>query len=830
MARRKKNKETVMQKPSSVKEPDNKINDFQTAKEDGTAAQFRFSNARSVRSIFERLRDSDLKAADLRSRIRRAYDGLRPFNPKKLAAMGLKHSANINTMGLKGQIDARVAVVQDMALDTTDLVELRPVAGNQAGPVAERVAAVVSREFSSTLRSSRRFLNAVTSLVKESELYGMGPLTWPDYKDYEPIALECGQVKYWEEASSVSSENDLYMIESPINAGYLYRLTASQEAVAAATAEGWNVPVIRRLLISQFVEGRDPHFAPEDSTQTSAVESAIARWRQNRDYDEHQFQSANVIHTYAREVSGSQKITHYMVGANGEEEEEFLFRRPEAYDNMDQCMVWLTYTAGERYARALRGLASYLLPMEDVSNRLLCRQLDAVWLASGLILNSSTAARQRRLTIYEHGPYTVLPDDVTPAQSQVTPKFQELSAVREGALSTAYNNATGARGPAAISEQGYSGADRKTKDQIRMEASAGNRVEKSLFVLRSTIFDAIFRECFRRFMKLVVDSTEHDHFPAVPLFIERCKRQQVGMDELRNLGENFTMYMCRDLVTGGAGAKGDSIEQILSVSAGNFDERGIKNLTSDLVRSRLGQQAVDRYIPPVSRDKMPSDAASFAQVENNEIEELHEILVASDQMHWAHVNIHGQLIQKLMQQVQQGEIEDPQRMLDVMQSAAEHIREHLVYGARQTGMKGKAKQVEGGLRSLAPYIKMLTMQAAAIQKQRDAQMRQQQKEQQDLNDRADGKDNAVKVHEIDTNASLKMREQDLNHQVKMVGVGNQAAADEARVKSQNQLAAIKVSADRLINAGSITGNRPPNPEAISGNQPRPAEETSMVPQ
>ena len=160
---------------------------------------------------------------------------------------------------MKGQIDTRVAVVQDMALDTTDLVELRPVDGNLASPEAERISSVVAREFSTTLRSSRRFLNAITSIVKESELYGLkGPMSWPDYKDYEPIALECGQLKYMEDASSVSSENELYMIEAPISAGYLFGLIADKESKAAAEKQGWNIAAVQRMIPRPLCRGDRP--------------------------------------------------------------------------------------------------------------------------------------------------------------------------------------------------------------------------------------------------------------------------------------------------------------------------------------------------------------------------------------------------------------------------------------------------------------------------------------------------------------------------------------------------------------------------------------------
>ena len=214
---------------------------------------------------------------------------------------------------------------------------------------------------------------------------------------------------------------------------------------------------------------------------------------------------------------------------------------------------------------------------------------------------------------------------------------------------------------------------------------------------------------------------------------------------------------------------------------------------------------------------MPSDAASFAQMENNDMMELANVLVASDQLHWSHIRVHGELLQQIMQQVQQNQIEDPQRTLDTLQLIAEHIREHLGFGRLQTGMEPRAKQIEQGLRSLHPYIKMLTMQAAAIQKQQDAQERQQQIEMDRLREQAEGKDAETKIHEIDTKAALKLREQDLDHEVKMVGVSNKAVEEGERIRNKAQLDTISANAKRLIEAGSITGSRRPNAAQVAGS-------------
>lgn len=785
-------------------------NPFRTVEANGTAVKSRFSSASSIRTVFNELQEKDEEEAKRRERILKVYNGHLPFDPVKLKAKGLGNLANFNSGELKGTVDARASAIHDMALDTTPLVELRPLPAALSGPDAVRIAEVVSDEFSVTLRESRRFLPAISTMVREADLHGLGPVSWPTYEDYQPVALERGQLKFPEDASSVSSDNDLYMIESVFPVWYLMALFDNPSESAA---EGWDLAVVKEYLIRTFIEHSDTSFQAGDETGTSVRESALALWRQNRYLESKQFDTLKVIHAYVREMSGERTVTHYIVPTL-ESVDGFMFKKPDAYENMDQCMIWLPYTVTERYARAIRGLASYLFPIIDINNRLLCQIFDVAFRSSSFILTSSTPGQNQQLTITEHGPYTVVPANLTPAQSQVSPNFQQLAAVREMGRNVASNNALGASGPASLPERVYSGADRKTKEQVMYEAQAGSKVEQSLFVLRATVFDAVFRESFRRFMRIVLDSRRHSRFPEVKAFITRCERRGVSLKVLRNVQEDFSIHMCRDLVTGGAGAKAGILTDVLSTLGGNLDEQGRLAATRDIIMSRLGQKSADKYRPEVGRDALPSDAASHAALENNDLRELSPVLASSDQLHWSHIPIHGNLIQNIVQSVQSGQIEDPQKMLDMLQLAAEHIQEHIRYGGTQIGMERAAKEAMNSLRSLAPIVRALTLAAQAYEKREMAAEEERQQEFAELQARAEGQDNAVKVHEIDTGARLKMRAQDLDQQVKMAAVAGKTQVDAFKASAKADLDKVVANMRRYINAGRITGNPPPQTSGL----------------
>lgn len=794
-------------------------NPFRTVDESGNPVMRRFSSARALLDVYTDLQQKDEEDAKRRARILKVYNGYLPYDPVKQKAKGLGNLANFNSGELKGTIDARAAAVQDMALDTTPLVELRSLPAELSGPDAARIADVVADEFSAILRDSRKFIPAISTMIKEADLQGLGPVTWPTYEDYQPVALERGQVKFAEDASSISCENDLYMIESVMPAWYLVSLF---DDPAGSTSDGWNLDAVKKYMVRVFAEHQDTRTQSGDDTGTSTYESTLSLWRQNRYLETHQFDTLRVLHAYVREVNGERKITHYIIptidNPNDKDKlEGFLFLKENAYDNMDQCMMWLPYTVTERYARSIRGLASYLLPIVDLNNRFLCQIFDVAFRGASFILTSDSPAggQSQQVTITEHGPYTVVPQNLTPAQSQVAPNFQQLAAVREMGRHVAMNNAIGAAGPAALPERVYSGADRKTKEQVRMEAESGAKVEQSLFVLRATVFDAVFRESFRRFMKIVADSSKHNRFPEVKVFIDRCDRRGVTLAQLRKVPTMFSVHMCRDLVTGGAEAKAGILADMLQTLGGNLDERGRINATRDIVMARLGLKAADKYRPEVGRDALPSDAASLATLENNDIMELSEVLASSDQLHWTHIPIHGQIIQNIVQAVQAGQIEDPQRMLDTLQLASEHIQEHVRFGGMQIGMQQQAKDVMVSIRSLAPIVRALTLMAQAADKEARAEQRKQEAEMEQLRAQAEGKDNEVKLHKIDSDAALEARKQDLNHQVQMAAAQGKSAVDELKARAKMDIDSSLANMKRYVEAGKITGNPPPQTEGLA---------------
>lgn len=827
-----------------------------TVLQNGELAERRFTTATAVREVNYRLFQLDMKDAERRALIKRMYDGNAPYDPEKLRALGIGNITNVNFLGLKGAIDARSTVLSRIALDSVNLIELHPIGEDaDAGYDARHIGDIVADEVSRLLRSKPRMVATMSMMVKECELYGIGPVTWPTYREYMPIALERGQLRMLPQASIISGENDLYQFESELPVYYLVSVVNDPEA---AEKMGWNVGAVRDYLDKCFAQHMDTRGSMSNEMATSIPESALSMIRQNRIYEPRMFDVVRVLHTYVREVSGNRRISHIITSPNmvanpnaGAEqdkkprfEDEFLFYKVDAYETMDQCMIWFPYQVNIRFAREARGLASFLFHAEDVNNRLMCQVMDSGFRAASFILQRKPGMPNAELSIAEKGPYTIIPADLIPAQSQVSPNLQVLIGLREVCANMATNNALGNRGgPLQMPERIYSGADRRSKDEAAAETARSSRQEEELYVYRMTVLDLIFREVFRRICAIVrTISSYPGEYPEIEALIKRCESRGVPKKILLDVENNYQLYTCRDLVNGGASAKAGILSDLLERFGGNLDEAGRRTATRELVMSKFGSLTADRYSPDFNRDEAPTNSASHATLENNALAAGQPAMVGMDQLHWSHIPVHMQVVQQIVQQVQAGDeqkIQDPARMLAVLESTSAHLQEHLAIGRRQLGMEARAKQIDAFLRTLGNVAKQLNMMAQAQAKAQEAQQREAAAREQKLRDEADQARIDIEKHRIDKDAEVKRYGVELHAEIERQRAAGAVQIDADRAASASDIARRKAEADMqarsekaagsvqtATSVNSITGR--PNPNDFTGT-PGPAGAESEEP-
>lgn len=815
---------------------------YNVVEKNGQPAKRRFTSPLAVRTVYQRLKEDDSKESLRRAKILKMYAGNLPYNPEELRQSGAKNIANINFLGLKGAIDARADVILRLSSDTANLVEFRPLRREVAGPAAENVARVVAEEFSYTLRDVGKFIPALAMMNKEADLYGLGPVTWPTSVDYNPVALERTQVKFIGNAPVHSAEHDLFMFESVLPASFLFSILDDE---AGAEAGGWSPRMAKEWAVRVFRDGYETASEPGSAPGTTALETQISLLRRNMFEEEHQFDELKVIHVFVREMAFPRGITHIVIPASapGDREDDFLFYRQNAYRTMDECFMWFPYSISERYARSVRGLGSFLYAPEAASNRLKCAFLDSIFRNMTIMFAQAGAGQQQTLTLNEQGPFTFVPKEFTPIQNNVKPDLgTSLQAIQYiDSLGVSSVEGTG-KGPVATTgPKLFQGAERQTKADVELQQRLRSHKDEALFTQRLQIVDKVVRQSCIRFIRLVArvaggDVVAAADYPEVVEFIERCAKRDVTVEEILSIPSLFTIVTCRDLVLGSAGKVAVLGEILGGPGAGILDETGRRNAMRDAIQLRCGVTAADRYIPEASRDRAPSDQASFAQLENDMLEMGREVRVGQDQLHWAHIPVHAEVLQRIVDTVgapadndpesqkhaemAAQQVQDPKGLLAVLVSASKHVQEHLAVGRLQPGMAEKAKRIEKMLRDLRPTIKSLNLAVATQERVEEAQREKRQRELEDLQKRADENEVRKAQVEAEKKAETDRYRADLDHQVAMhrleldrqvalgkagldagVAAGEQARRDAeaaAKIEREDQLAKAKTNAANAV--------------------------------
>lgn len=838
----------------------------------GQGAKDRFTDPEALRAVYEKLRTDDLPDAKRRARIRRLYEGNLPYDPRKLEAAGLKNIANVNFLGLKGTVDARADVVMKIAQDTADLVELRPLAREMAGPDLDRVGKVVAEEFSAMVRESPSFIPELARMWKEADLYGLGPVTWKSSVDWCPTTLERAQLRFVGNGPVVSSSHELFMFETTVSAAYLRFLLDNADLAAA---EGWDVGEVKKWLVEAYYNGKETKDQPGFESSTTPIEEALSYVRRNVIGEEQQFTSLYVIHAYVKEVAFPRGITHYVIPSQGVTS-RFLFRKKDAYQTMDECLLWLPYSAKDRYAREVRGLASFLFPIELLRNRFICQIVDSGFRASSLVLTpQATATNTRQLTIDERGLYTVLPPGVTASNAQFNPNFQQLvglcqmlDQVGEAAIQGGEMPSVGLTGPKMFA--GGSNPQGLTKAEAEIRERVRSHVDEARFAQHQSVLNKIFEQSFLRATRLAaLEPIRRVDFPEIERWIRRCTLRGVGVEKLLAVPQLFSIVAARDLALGADG-KMQELSAFVQLHGGAIDEAGRRYIARAHAKLRFGVTEADRIVPEVSRDQAPNDQASFATVENNQMKMGFQVMVGQDQWHWSHIPVHSQLLQEIVDMVKAPEDskpelndwngdpeqtmqvaeqtlqnlqDDPKKILGILMNCSQHVQEHLQVGGQQIGMQDRAKQVQKMIRDLRPTVKALNLAVATQERVEQAEREKQQREMEDLQRRADENEVEKARVEADKKAETERYRIDREHEVAMyraereAGRGQaqddiarqRAAGDEARrdaetssrIDAQQRLSDARVNAAnaaaRFDSVNRVTGMQSVSPADVGGD-------------
>ena len=729
--------------------------DIQTVTDTGAPVKRRIATPAAARSLYNRLLDEDARGgARHRAIIQGMIDGNPPYRDSELKAAGLAHMINVNFLTMRANLDARAAAGHELFAEVPTLIECKPLSVvSQQNPDVHHHCSIIAEEFTDLVTSWDGFLPAMDMIWRDSDAYGLGVGVWENEWDWRIKAFRRGNLLVDPRASVEVDRNDLILIRDQMPVHELVRLIEDAEN---SGARGWKVGELRQVLVDAFhhADSQGP-----DKYQRSAWESLQQMVRNNDpEYQSRQFDSVRVVHIFVKEVADEQTITHLIIPESGTRE-VFLYEGTGRYENMSEVVWWMPYNYGDGYVRSVRGVASYMIQHEDLSNRFLGRVFDAGFLTSSLLLQPTSQVDMSRLQFMQMGPYTIVPSELNIRQSTFQPQLAPLIQLRSVSEQVMKNNT----GTYRQHTEGYERDVQKTARQVMEETSKEARYEKAAVAARYTHLDKLYREMFRRIVKLL---DADDFYPGrreAKQFLKRCTERGVDRAFITKWEDNFRVASYRAIGMGSAGVRFDLTGQVLSMS-GSFDEHGKREALREAVAARVGYRHVDRFVARIDRDQIASNETSIAMLEFNDVEEGSPVAVGSDQLHKVHITVFAQRMLPLMQATEQGQVQDPVTAARTMELAIQHIFQHAQMLAADPRQQEYVKtQVGPFLQAAGKVLTQLQADAQRVMKQAQEQQAQQQQmvndAQQVIQDRA----LEAKILEIRSKYELEaMKQQSLN--------------------------------------------------------------------
>lgn len=637
----------------------------------GKPPESRIGSELLVRSLAQRYRDADQERAIRRSRIQKQLNGNPPYDEEKLKKTGQSDRSNVPFREGEGHVVARLTTYFNLIFDVPTLVTVTM----KDPKLADRnYARVIAGKFSKMLLDWKGFLYNVVLHQKQMVIHGVGPVYWPDERDWRFKALQAGSflVDSGADASLDAMEN--CVIRGQYKAHELFwKISATEDELKVgitdqqkqeiAKSHGWNVKVVRDLIVAA---NKGTTKRNDDQYQTSQWET-IQQQIKNYDtiYSSTQSELINVDHVYIREFRG--KVSHYIVS---EEEivQDYIFVEKNKYDDFSQAICLFFADIGEGSYHSVRGLGTRIFSHCAVNDRLKNNMVDGANLHNTLVLQGDISDI-RRVRI---GRYTIVPNNVKIVANAFQPDIEATVGVSRF-LEDSLARSVGVNRP-DIQDHGNRGMQTATGERIRL--SREGRLEEMDIMLYYLYLDQMYNEIKRRvFMMLAeVDSA----YESVKKFKDECR--ELGVPDAVLKEDAFDLEATRAIGFGSAAQEKEALSEVVSVS-GHFPELGKRTAVKRYVSAVAGYRFAEEVMPDDTTASDPGNQHSFAVLENSIMEEGGNVLAGHDQLHIAHCEVHMEPLEQIAQMFMStgGLGDNPLQTHDFFLGCLHHVAQHLNY-------------------------------------------------------------------------------------------------------------------------------------------------------
>jgi hypothetical protein len=360
-----------------------------------------------------------------------------------------------------------------------------------------------------------------------------------------------------------------------------------------------------------------------------------------------------------------------------------MYKRPSRYAKPEQAYILFSYGVGSNGTyHSIRGLGQRIFNHIQISNRLRCQQIDGAMLSSAVMIQPENQRSLDELQFTFYGAYAVMSPNVKIIEkaipnlaTAVQPALQDLT--QQLQLNT---DTISTYGP-------QQGSPYRNQMQVVSDMDVATRISGATLNLFYSSWHRLMREMVRR----VVQSKKQG--PAVKDFYSRCEKRGVDAEFIKKLDVERTKAV-RSIGSGSLANRLVSLRELQGIS-GQFDDVGRRNLTRDIVSTRVGHDMADRYVP-ANVESRPTVDSKIAILENNLLQQGQPVPVVSNELHGQHLQVHAPLLQQLIEGINTGQV-DPQQALPALQALYQHIGETAQFAAGDPALEGLVSQINQDL-------------------------------------------------------------------------------------------------------------------------------------
>ena len=730
--------------------------DLGSLTEKGKPVATRLKDVKSAVGIFNTLLKADERSAVNRARIDAMFDGAAPYNSAGLATSGQQLKTNLNFGDAQRLLDVALSAYVDLYSSLERFVEVRGTQGeaSEIKPSEE----IVAEELTHLMRNWPEFHNAYLRLCTTFIKHGVAVAYFDSPDDWRfrvggftDIVIP-RQTPANEESIDIAIGRRNYLLHE------LYSYIKNPDA---ATKVGWNVEEVKRVITKNATT------TSRDSGSYD-YEKMQAEMKNNDLYTGIQNPTVRVLHYWVKEMDGS--VSHYISAEDSPK--DFLYKKVSRYEKAEQAYVMFTYGVGSNGTyHSIRGLGQRIFAHVQTSNRLRCQQIDGAMLASAVMIQPETQRSLDELQFTYYGAYAVLSPNVNIVEkaipnlgTAVQPALQDLT--QQLQLNT---DTVSTYGP-----------DQGSPYRNQMQVVADMDVTTRLSGASLNLFYASWNRLLREVVHRVVTTKRPD--TAIKDFYGRCEARGVPEEFIKTLDVARTKAV-RSIGNGSHANRMVALRELQGIS-GQFDDVGRRNLTRDIVSTRVGHDLADRYVP-ADIEKRPSIDIKIAYFENQQLMAGQAVPVVGNELHGTHLEIHVPALAQLIEQLNTGEA-DPMQAMPTLQAFYEHISQTVQFAGGDPALEGIVGQTNQILQFTEEAINNT---AKAIQKiQRDqAQQAEAEGEEAQPQQQQDPKmmEHQVKMRIAQEKAELDMAIKQKKHEQE-IALRDAKAALEFRENSEFQ--------------------------------------------